>query len=354
MKNRIEDEIVRNWESISSPLVSICCYTYNQEDYIREAIDSFLMQETDFPFEIIIHDDASTDSTRDIIRLYQKKYPSLIKVIYQEENQYSKGKKIFPLGVAEAKGKYVAMCDGDDFWLDKNKITLQLNALQDYPECGICFHSAKAFHESNHSICGVSNQYSSNVEIYPVSDLIRGGGGFCPTASLMVKKDVFVNLPDWFQSVTAGDYYLQVLAASSGGALYLPNVMSAYRHMTPGSVSGIVRNFNVVSMLTYIEREIKSLDLLGEELAGDYNRSINYRKAEICREFSNTCLLIKSESEFLSLIEKSWMINSYNNKIQILTYFFRKSPGFLRILYKIKTILYKKLRLNKFLTNSGI
>ena len=87
------------------PLVSICCITYNHENYIRDAIDGFLMQETDFPFEIIIHDDDSTDATADIIREYEKKYPDVIKPIYQTENQYSKGEKVTLFTLKAARGK---------------------------------------------------------------------------------------------------------------------------------------------------------------------------------------------------------------------------------------------------------
>ena len=354
MKNRTEEEIVSGWDSLSPPLVSVCCYTYNQENYIREAIESFLMQETDFPFEIVIHDDASTDSTRDIIRLYQKDYPLLIKVIFQEENQFSKGKKIFPLGVSEARGKYVAMCDGDDFWLDKNKITLQLSALQSHPKCGICFHPALEFLASDPSIRGISNNYSNEIKLFSVNDLIRGGGGFCPTASLMLKREVCNNLPDWFERVLTGDYYLQVLAAKHGGALYLPNVMSSYRHMAVGSVSNLSRNANAESILMRADNEIKCLELLDQTFAEECSQSIIYRMAEICREFSNSCLSIKSEKGFRLLMERSWSIKPYNNKIQTISYALRWAPNFLAVLQNIRNGFYDKFRMRKWFTSSGI
>ena len=96
MAQRTEQEIMQHWKMDDKPLVSISCITYNHENYIAEAIESFLMQETDFPFEVLIHDDCSTDNTAAIIREYEKKYPNIIKPIYQEENQYSKGIKISP------------------------------------------------------------------------------------------------------------------------------------------------------------------------------------------------------------------------------------------------------------------
>jgi len=105
------------------PIVSICCITYNHEKYIRDAIEGFLMQKTLFPIEILIHGDASTDKTADIIKEYEVKYPDIIKPIYQTENQFSKGVSIsatyqFP----RARGKYIAICEGDDYWTDPHKL----------------------------------------------------------------------------------------------------------------------------------------------------------------------------------------------------------------------------------------
>jgi len=115
-------------------IVSICCATYNHQKYIRDAIEGFLMQKTTFPFEILIHDDASTDGTADIIREYEAKYPDIIKPIYQRENQYSKGIKIsqvyqFP----RAQGKYIALCEGDDYWIDPHKLQKQVDYLERNP-----------------------------------------------------------------------------------------------------------------------------------------------------------------------------------------------------------------------------
>ena len=112
-------------------IVSICCATYNHQKYIRDAIEGFLMQKTTFPFEILIHDDASTDGTADIIREYEAKYPDIIKPIYQRENQYSKGIKIsqvyqFP----RAQGKYIALCEGDDYWIDPLKLQKQVDYME--------------------------------------------------------------------------------------------------------------------------------------------------------------------------------------------------------------------------------
>ncbi|MFK2352270.1 glycosyltransferase family 2 protein [Bacteroides fragilis] len=109
------------------PLVSICCITYNHVAHISQCLDGFLMQKTTFIFEILIHDDASTDGTADIIRKYVAKYPHLIKPVYQVENQYSKGVKIMSTyNYSRARGKYIALCEGDDYWIDPLKLQNRL------------------------------------------------------------------------------------------------------------------------------------------------------------------------------------------------------------------------------------
>lgn len=122
------------------PLVSICCVTYNHASYIRECLDGFMMQKTNFTFEVLIHDDASTDGTADIIKEYEIKYPGIIKPIYQIENQYSKG--ISPsvtFNFPRAKGKYIAMCEGDDYWTDPLKLQKQVDFLESHPDYVMCF-----------------------------------------------------------------------------------------------------------------------------------------------------------------------------------------------------------------------
>ena len=120
------------WEGdVTKPVVSISCITFNHEPFIEDALEGFLMQETDFPFEILIHDDASTDKTADIIREYEVAYPTIIKPIYQTENQYSQGKKPnVDFNFPRSKGEYIAYCEGDDYWTDKKKLQIQVNFLK--------------------------------------------------------------------------------------------------------------------------------------------------------------------------------------------------------------------------------
>ena len=142
MIQRTEQEIMENWSQGHTPVVCIWCVAYNHKNYVGEAIDGFLMQETNFPIEIWIHDDASTDGTREIIEHYQSCYPGIIKTIFQTKNQWSAGKKPSSFLYGKSKAKYIAFCEGDDYWTDPTKIQKQVNFLEAHPEYVISGHDA--------------------------------------------------------------------------------------------------------------------------------------------------------------------------------------------------------------------
>lgn len=222
------------------PLVSICCITYNHQDYIRDAIKGFLMQETDFPFEIVIHDDASTDATADIIREYERKYPDIIKPIYQTENQYSKGKKATLFGFKAAKGKYIALCEGDDYWIDPLKLQKQITQMEKHPDCYISFHPAIMRWVDGSRNDRMLGFHSERAMIFPIEKVILGGGGFMHTGSIVLNRLAISRITSFFdiaKDAPIGDYYMQVLGAEHGGALYLSDVMSVYRSGIAGSWS---------------------------------------------------------------------------------------------------------------------
>jgi len=221
-------------------LVSICCITYNHEDYIRSAIEGFLMQKTDFAFEIIIHDDASKDATADIIREYEEKYPDIIKPIYQTENQYSKGKEVTLFTLKAAKGKYIALCEGDDYWIDPLKLQKQVTEMEKHPDCYISFHPAVRKWVDGSRRDRILGLHSDKITIFSTEEIILGGGGFMHTGSIVLNKLTIPRIMSFFdfaKEATAADDYVQVLGAEHGGALYLSDIMSVYRSGVPGSWS---------------------------------------------------------------------------------------------------------------------
>lgn len=220
------------------PLVSICCITYNHEDYIHDAIEGFLMQKTDFPFEIIMHDDASTDGTADIIREYERKYPDIIKPIYQTENQYSNGEHPILFTFKAARGKFIAICEGDDYWIDPRKLQKQITEMEKHPDCYISFHPAIIRWDDESNENKILALHSEKITIFPVEEVISWRGMFMPTASIIINSVVIPQIVSFFdiaKEAPVGDFYIQVLCAENGGALYLSDIMSIYRSRARGS-----------------------------------------------------------------------------------------------------------------------
>ena len=168
--------------------VSICCITYNQEAYIRDALEGFVNQKTNFKYEVLIHDDASTDRTAEIIREYQEKYPDMIKPILQTVNQYSLGLTSvsgtwnFPRAVKNGS-KYIAMCEGDDYWICEDKLQRQVDYMDAHPECALCFHSAKVEVQGNAVTDRMMRPYPKE-RIVTSEEIIDKTSGYA-TASLM-------------------------------------------------------------------------------------------------------------------------------------------------------------------------
>lgn len=211
------------------PLVSVVCITYNQEKTIAQAIDSFLMQETNFPFEIIIHDDASTDTTPSIIKKYAKKYPKLFKVIFEDQNQYSKKTWQFVNDMLiQARGKYIAMCEGDDFWTDSKKLQKQVDFMEGKPDYSVCFHSVRVFFENNEE-----SQYISPIKNkaapFNIENLLKDN--YINTCSVMYRKQ---NYNDLINGVMPQDVYLHLYHARFGKIGFIKDVMSAYRRQSEG------------------------------------------------------------------------------------------------------------------------
>lgn len=218
--------------NMSEVAVSVVCNAYNHEKYIRSALEGFVMQKTTFPFEVLIHDDASTDRTAEIIREYEIKYPEIIKPIYSKENQYSKRDgSLIRIQYGRVQGKYIAICEGDDYWTDPLKLQKQYDLLESYPEIDICATAAKT--EFNG---GINGQIAPAVKdcIFPTEDVILGDGGFVATASLMYRTNIRKN-PLPFFNVLSLDYTIQIAGSIRGGMLFLADYTCVYRMFTEGS-----------------------------------------------------------------------------------------------------------------------
>ena len=227
-------------DETKEPMVSICCITYNHEKYIRDAIEGFLMQKTSFPFEIIIHDDASTDKTADIIRDYERKYPEIVKPIYQVDNQFSQGKNPFALVYNVAKGKYFALCEGDDYWIDPHKLQKQIDAMENYLECNICFHPATTLDEKGTITPKMINKYPNGVKIFSTREVILKGPSFFPAVSTVFRSskiEPLIHPPNWTSKLKGMHTCNTVFGSLGGGALFVPDTMAVYRQNAESSFS---------------------------------------------------------------------------------------------------------------------
>ena len=177
---------------MTTPLVSICCLTYNHAPFVRQCLDGFLMQKTTFPIEILIHDDCSTDGTDAIIKEYTEKYPDIIKPLFETENKYSngyRGKMDITFNYSRAQGKYIASCEGDDYWTDPLKLQKQVDFMEANPEYSVCFHSVDLYDNRN-------NVYLKNDKTKEDFDVttdfyINGRGDVILPLSMMFRVDSF-------------------------------------------------------------------------------------------------------------------------------------------------------------------
>jgi len=220
--------------NIINPLVSIICRTYNHEKYISEAIESFLMQKTDFPIEIIIYDDASTDNNANIIGKYKKKYPSIIRPIYQKENQHSKGfNRSVRLIYSKAKGKFIASCEGDDYWTDPYKLKKQVEFLEQNTNYIATAHNVRVIDKNNELVSDKLNPYKLfDKHIYTVKDAEQVRLPF-QTASL-VYRNIWLNLSDeimkpYLKCKVNGDHKIATLLSLMGDIFCLPDIMADHR-----------------------------------------------------------------------------------------------------------------------------
>lgn len=227
----------------TKPLLSIALITYNQEQFIAECIEGMVNQETDFPFEIVIGEDCSTDKTREICLQYKEKYPNLIRLIFPEKNLGMMGNWINTINNCEAK--YVAICEGDDYWIDNQKLQKQVDFLEANPEYTLCSTASQLLADM------YGHYYNIDIkkDTLTTKDILEEDWGIM-TATIVFRKDA-LQMPGWFQKVKNGDYSLQLLVSLNGKIKCLPDYTSVYRQHV-GGVSSSLTAFNQASWVIYL------------------------------------------------------------------------------------------------------
>lgn len=266
------------------PLLSVCLITYNHVNYIEQAIESVLMQQVNFPWELIIADDFSIDGTRQIVLSYQKKYPEIIKLILQEKN--TGAAQNFMDLITYPASKYIAYFEGDDYWTDPNKLQKQVDFLQANDDYAICFHSVKI----ENSIKNIT-QYSDRNLKTESTIFDYATKNYIPTPSVLFRNCDLTNYHQWAQKCLIGDYVLFLYIAQFGKIHFIQEDMAVYRVHASSAWNGIDYN---VSLLNYV----KSLDILIENIP-IIKKELIFQQYEVLKKIP------KADSNYLSHIPRS-------------------------------------------------
>lgn len=250
MINKTEQEIMSTWNSQNSPSVSICCITYNHEKFISETIDGFLMQKTTFPFEIIIGEDDSTDNTLNIINKYRNRYPNLIQVITSDSNVGMQ--KNFERTFKACQNRYIALCEGDDYWTDSYKLQKQITFLENNPEYSICCHMSENYDEKSQTVISHFPKIAHETEL-TIFDLFNANIAHTCT---FVYRNKNVKIPPFFEKLQLADWPLHIIHAAYGKIKLLSDNMARYRIHQNGvwsSINAIQQLDASITALNYID-----------------------------------------------------------------------------------------------------
>ncbi|MGM1055647.1 MAG: glycosyltransferase family 2 protein [Bacteroidota bacterium] len=267
-------------------LVSICCLTYNHEDYIDKCIQGFLMQKTNFSFEIIIYEDASTDNTAGKIAKYQKEYPGLFKVIRQEVNQFSQGiQPFFKFLFPQARGKYIAYCEGDDYWTDPLKLQKQFDFMEtneNIKACGTNYNVLRG-----NKLIEI-NKYSKR-ELFDHYDIIFNNR--IGTLTVMIRNNF--QIPNYLEGSFFGDFSLLLFLTKNNEKIaVLPFNSAVFRVNETGIYSGATVDENIQrgfsDTLLFLKHDKKDIGFLFYSMISCFQKaSVHFARAVLRRPYSN-------------------------------------------------------------------
>lgn len=257
------------------PLVSVVCLCYNHCDTVAQTIEGIVNQKTDFSFELIIHDDASTDNTAEIITEYAKKYPDIIVPVLQKENQMSRCNIAESIISPILRGSFVAICEGDDFWTSPDKLQSQVDIMKSDPEITMCFHAINELFDNGDMRVYRPLKESGTV---PAGLIVKRGGMFCPSVSLMFTIKTAQMWPQFRKSADVYDYPQQVLCATEGKVYYIDEIMGTYRASHAGSWTAERKK---KTDFKHLENETNWLLLFNEYTNGRFSDEINYHFAHL-------------------------------------------------------------------------
>lgn len=233
------------------------------------------MQETSFPFELVIGDDCSTDSTRDIVVDYANKYPEKTRPLLHEANLGLSGKNNFIKTLQSCRGQYIALCEGDDYWTAPDKLKRQVDFLENFPDHSVCFTRTRVFFEDNSYPSYEIPELDGQIHSLTLEELLRDN--FIANCSVMFRRGLFAEFPNWYFDLLLGDWPLHILNAQHGKVGYVPEVMAAYRMHAGGiwSTRKLLDNlFEEAKFYKFVDKHLnfEYHDLIREMLAHKYQR----------------------------------------------------------------------------------
>ena len=273
-------------------MVSVLCVAYNHGKYIRQTLESFLAQDTNFSYEILVNDDASTDDTAELIRQIAEKNPDKVFPILQSENQYSKGKIIVDILMQKARGKYVAICEGDDYWSDTHKLQTQVDWMESHPDYSACVHNTMIYNCENGEETPYNIKYSQDRDL-GLEDVAYGVGRLYHTSSILSRAEYYLDMPEFYyisMKHHVGDHPRAIWFAINGKVRYMDRIMSVYRcYSAPSSWSVRMRDGNfvedrltgAVEMYKSVLKHVKDADaIVVEDALLKYEWELLQAKAE--------------------------------------------------------------------------
>lgn len=303
--------------------VSVLVMTYNHINFIKQALESILMQEVDFDYEIVISEDFSTDGTREIVINYQEKFPQKIRLLLSEKNLHSN--EVVARGITACRGEYVALLDGDDYWTSPQKLQHQVNFLDKHPECSMCFHNATAFYED-----GSKEPWNwtaeNQKEFSTLEDIWLGN--FIATCSTVFRNRIFGEVPAWYSFFPITDWPLHILNAEQGKIGYINENMGAYRLHRGGDYSLLSQDQKLRTTFTFYHlmnynlgfrhnKFIKiALSNYFYEWAEEYEKRGDLERARACLK---TCLTGNPINNFIPLqkLLKMWLKYNYPQLLKL-------------------------------------
>ena len=271
---KIKFKEINNFVTSDAIKVSVIIVAYNHQQYMDQTLSAVLEQKTNFEFEVIIHDDCTPDLPSIYYEELIKDCTHPVSVIHQCENQVGKKNGFDPLLFAKdyAKGKYIAICEGDDYWIDSSKLQRQFDFMENNTHLGGCFHPA--YSEKPNGERAVVARHSDVSKIFSAHDVIIGDGAFCPTASLFLKKTSLNKYTEeLLKVIPCGDYFTQVLSACPHGLGYLNKVMSVYRINQENSFTSDFSSSAYEKKIEFYARMRSSLLLLKGIVGSEYTQS---------------------------------------------------------------------------------